>query len=122
VSTRSLDTFLRSPQFETGATYRVLRGAGDGKLGLYHVLRAGGRLDSEMFPESMAIKDFASVSEYEQLLCRRHVDYVIAYASYTASRAKNELAVLRELAARRAPAASATPLVSLRPIEHGTGH
>ena len=25
------------------------------KLGLYHVLRAGGRLDSEMFPESMAI-------------------------------------------------------------------
>jgi hypothetical protein len=114
-STRSLDTFLRSPEFETGATYRVLRGAGDGKLGLYHVLREGGRLDSEMFPESMAIRDFANVSEYERLLCRRHVDFVIAYASYTASRGTNELAVLRD-------ATSTAQLVSLRPIEHGLGH
>ena len=43
-----------------GATYRVLRG-GDGKLGMYHVLRAGGRLDSEMFPESMAIRNFPTL-------------------------------------------------------------
>ena len=46
-----------------GATYRVLRG-GDGKLGMYHVLLAGGRLDSEMFPESMAIRSFATPSAY----------------------------------------------------------
>ena len=56
----SLDAYLASPRFEPGATYRVLRGAGDGKLGLYHVLLAGGRLDSEMFPESMAMHNFAS--------------------------------------------------------------
>ena len=54
--TATLDAYLRSPDFVPGATYRVLRG-GDGKLGLYHVLRAGGRLDSEMFPESMAIRE-----------------------------------------------------------------
>ena len=69
VSTASLDNFLRSAEFEPGATYRVLRGAGDGKLGLYHVLLAGGRLDSEMFPESMAIRNFANLAEYERLLC-----------------------------------------------------
>ena len=97
-STASLDRFLASPRFVPGATYRVLRGAGDAKLGLYHVLRAGGRLDSEMFPESMAIRSFPSAADYEQLLCERHVDFVIAYSSYTASRHTNELAVLRRLA------------------------
>ena len=51
---------LRSPEFVPGATYRVLRGAADAKLGLYHVLRAGGRLDSELFPESMAMRSFAT--------------------------------------------------------------
>ena len=114
--TGSLDAFLRSGQFVPGATYRVLRGAGDGKLGLYRVLRAGGRLDSEMFPESMAIRSFATAADYEQLLCARDVDFVIAYASYTASRGTNELAVLRNLAA--SPATG----VSVRAIERGPGH
>src|SRR6476659_5449131 len=36
-STASLDAFLHSSQFVPGATYRVLRGAGDAKLGIYHV-------------------------------------------------------------------------------------
>jgi len=114
--TTSLDAYLHSPGFRPGATYRVLRGAGDGKIGLYHVLLAGGRLDSEMFPESMAIRNFASTAEYARLLCERHVDYVIAYASYTASRATNELAVLQQLAAR--PSAG----VRVDPIERGHGH
>jgi hypothetical protein len=114
--TASLDAFLDSKAFVPGATYRVLRGAGDGKLGLYNVVRAGGRLDSELFPESMAIRDFAELKDYEQLLCDRHVDFVIAYASYTASRGTNELAVLRRLAATR------EPRVGVRPIEHGRGH
>ena len=96
--TASLDRFLASDRFVPGATYRVLRGAGDGKLGLYRVLRAGGRLDSEMFPESMAIRNFANAADYEKLLCERHVDFVIAYSSYAASRHTNELAVLRRLA------------------------
>jgi hypothetical protein len=118
--TSSLDAFLGSPQFVPGATYRVLRGAGDGKIGLYRVLRAGGRLDSEMFPESMAIRSFANAPDYEQLLCARGVDFVIAYASYTASRGTNELAVLSTLAA--SPGTSTPPLVSVHPIERGLGH
>ena len=121
VSTASLDNFLRSAEFEPGATYRVLRGAGDGKLGLYHVLLAGGRLDSEMFPESMAIRNFANLAEYEQLLCARHVDFVIAYDSYTSSRHTNEIALLAKLAAAPSSGAGA-PAVQVRPIERGPGH
>jgi hypothetical protein len=113
--TASLDAYLHSPQFHPGATYRVLRGAADGKLGLYHVLRAGGRLDSEMFPESMAIHSFASTQEYARLLCNRDIDYVIAYASYTASRGTNEVAVLRHLE-------HAGGRVRVEPIETGRDH
>ena len=115
-NTASLDTFLRSPQFVPGATYRVLRGAGDTKLGMYHVLLAGGRLDSEMFPESEAMRNFKTIGDYAQLLCERHVDYVIAYDSYTASRHTNELAVLRRLAADPSQPAH------VQPIEQGPGH
>jgi hypothetical protein len=116
VSTASLDHYLSSPGFERGATYRVLRGAGDGKLGLYHVVRAGGRLDSEMFPESMAIRSFPSLRAYDELLCDRHVDYVIAYGSYAASRRTNELELLERLAARD------DGPVRAEPIESGLGH
>ena len=116
VSTASLDSYLHSKEFVPGDTYRVLRGAGDGKLGLYHVVRAGGRLDSELFPESMAIRSFHGLSDYEQLLCDRHVDFVIAYASYTASRGTNELVVLHDLAA--APDSR----VRIRAVERGRGH
>jgi hypothetical protein len=121
VNTTTLDTFLSSAQFKPDATYRVLRGAGDGKLGLYHVLLAGGRLDSEMFPESMAMHDFSGIAEYAQLLCARHVDYVIAYDSYTASRHTNEIAVLARLAAVSASPAANTTGVRARPIERGPG-
>jgi hypothetical protein len=100
-TTASLDNFLGSKEFVPGATYRVLRSGADAKLGLYHVLRKGGRLDSELFPESMAIRSFSSLGEYDRLLCDRHVDFVIAYDSYTRSRHTNELAVLKRLAATR---------------------
>jgi hypothetical protein len=115
-NTASLDAFLRSKEFTPGATYRVLRGAGDAKLGIYHVVRAGGRLDSELFPESMAVHSFPNATTYEQLLCDRRVDFVIAYSSYTASRHTNELALLHELAT--------TPdsTVRVRPIASGPGH
>jgi hypothetical protein len=109
-NTASLDNFLDSKEFVPGATYRVLRSGADAKLGLYHVLRKGGRLDSELFPESMAMRSFSSLSDYEQLLCDRHVDFVIAYDRYTRSRHTNELAVLKRLAATR------TDTVHLRAI------
>jgi len=95
--TADLDAYLHSPEFRPGATYRVLR-ARDGKLGLYHVLRAGGHLDSEMFPESMAIKNFRNVDEYAALLCDRRVDQVLHDSSYDDVRHTNEAAFLQQLA------------------------
>jgi hypothetical protein len=97
--TARLDAYLRSPSFVRGSTYRVLRG-GDGKLGLYHVVRAGGRLDSEMFPETMAIRDFDDVADYEKVLCDRHVDQILRFDSYDASRHTNEREVITRLAAQ----------------------
>src|SRR5262249_55238290 len=65
--TASLDAYLRSPAFVPANTYRVLH-SGDGKLGLYKILRAGGRLDSELFPESMGIQNFRDADEYAAFL------------------------------------------------------
>jgi hypothetical protein len=110
--TRELDAYLHSPQFVPGATYRVLRGY-DAKLGMYHVLQAGGSLDSEMFPESMAIKNFKSQAEYEQLLCDRKIDQVLAFDSYTRSRRTNEIAVLEAVANGEGP-------VRVRELARGT--
>jgi len=120
-ATLSLDTYLRSSKFVPDATYRVLRASSDGKLGLYHVLLAGGRLDSEMFPESMAMRNFVDDADYEQLLCARHVDYVIADASYTVSKRTNEIALLTRLAAESKSLRAATLTVRVRPIERGIG-
>jgi hypothetical protein len=94
--TTTLDAYLHSPNFVPGETYRVLRG-GDGKLGLYHVVRRRGRLDFELFPESMAIRDFADTADYTKLLCARHVDQIIRYDTYDAARHTNEHAMLERL-------------------------
>jgi hypothetical protein len=94
--TTTLDAYLRSPGFTPGATYRVLRG-GDGKLGLYHVLRAGGRLDSELFPESMAIRNFDSAHDYAAMLCDRGIDRIIHYDTYDTARHTNEHAMIHTL-------------------------
>jgi hypothetical protein len=116
VSTASLDSFLHSDRFVPGATYRLLRGAGDAKLGMYRLVRAGGRLDSELFPESMAIRDFHSLADYEDLLCRRHVDFIVHYRSYDVSRDTNEHAYIDRLAA------AADEPVRLQLVERGAGH
>ena len=79
-----------------GATYRVLRGD-DGKLGLYRVLRAGGRLDSEMFPESMAIRSFDDAADYAAALCERRVDQILFFDTYVSARHTNEQAMITAL-------------------------
>jgi hypothetical protein len=112
--TAALDAYLHSPAFAPGETYRVLRG-NDAKLGVYHVLRAGGRLDSEMFPESMAIRSFRYPGDYASLLCDRHVDRIIHYDTYDAARHTNERAMIDEL--ERATVDD----VRLRQVESGTG-
>ena len=95
--TAALDAYLRSPDFDPGATYRVLR-AGEGKLELYHVLRAGGRLDSEMFPESMGLHNFSSVAAYAAALCERQVDQVLKEDRYDRVSRTNEHLLLVALA------------------------
>src|SRR4029079_17770354 len=89
--------YLASPRFAPELTYRVLRG-GDGKLGLYRFVRAGGHIDSELFPESMGMHDFASSHDYVRFLCDRDVDRVMHFNAYD-KRGTNEDAVLHALAA-----------------------
>jgi len=112
--TASLDAYLRSPAFEPGATYRVLRG-GDGKVGMYLVLRAGGRLDSEMFPESMAIRNFRNVDDYAALLCDRGIDRIIHDDTYDQARHTNEIGMIESL--EQTPAGG----VALRTLTRGSG-
>ena len=59
----------QSPTFVPGATYRVLT-FGDAKYGQYSVVRAGGRLDSEFFPESMYRRSFPDEAAYARFLDR----------------------------------------------------
>lgn len=94
----SLVPFTRSPNFHAGATYRILRVA-DGKVGMYQLLRAGARLDSEPFPESIDRRSWQTAGEYAAFLQKRKVEYVIIYAAYDRRYQTNEHALLRELAA-----------------------
>jgi hypothetical protein len=64
-----------------GATYRVLT-YGDGKYGMYAVVRAGGRLDSEFFPESIYRRSFRDESVYAKFLTDRKVEYVLVDYRY----------------------------------------
>jgi hypothetical protein len=100
---RAMLTFLDSPAFEPGATYRVLR-VSDFKVSLYQLIRAGGRLDSEFFPESIVRRRWPSAAEYGDFLRRRHVDYVMIWGQYDRVFHVNEPSRLAELAACR-PAA-----------------
>jgi hypothetical protein len=78
---RDMPRFLASPSFHPGATYRVLR-VPDFKVGMYYLLRAGGRLDSEFFPESIVRRRWPSATGYGEFLRRRRVDYVMIWGGY----------------------------------------
>ena len=88
--------FLATPSFEPGATYRVLR-VPDFKVGPYQLLRAGGRLDSEFFPESIVRRRWPSATEYGEFLRRRDVDYVMIWGGYARVFKVNEADRLAEL-------------------------
>ena len=94
---RTLSDFARSPEFTPGITYRVLR-AGDGKVGMYQLLKAGGRLDSEFFPESIGRHSFPSAADYSTFLRKRQVDTVIIFDNYDVRWRTNEHALLEQLA------------------------
>ncbi len=99
---QSLLTYTSSSQFVPGATYRILRVAeglhSDGKVGMYQLLQAGARLDSEFFPESIDRRSWDSTADYARFLERRHIDYVLIYDEYDRHNGTNEHELLRQLA------------------------
>ncbi len=98
----SLLTYTSSSLFVPGATYRILRIADglhtDGKVGMYQLLRAGARLDSEFFPESIDRRSWNSTADYARFLEGRHVDYVIIYDDFDHHYGTNEQEMLSQLA------------------------
>ena len=94
----AVDALPHSAAFVPGATYRVLT-FGDGKYGPYAVVRAGGRLDSEFFPESMHRRSFQSFAVYAKFLDDRKVDFVAIDSRYNRFRT-NEEALLTTAATR----------------------
>jgi hypothetical protein len=92
----TISDFAQSPDFMPGLTYRLLR-AGDGKVGMYQLLKAGGRLDSEFFPESIGRRSFPSAAAYSTFLRQRSVDTVIIFVNYDARWHTNEHALLEKL-------------------------
>jgi hypothetical protein len=88
--------FVQTSAFVPGATYRVLL-TSNGKHGEYIMLTHGARLDSEFFPESMAINSWPSVRAYSDALLRRHVDYVLDWHSYNRRWKTNEHTMLERL-------------------------
>jgi hypothetical protein len=97
---RAMLRFVASPSFHPGATYRVLR-VPDFKVGMYQMLRAGGRLDSEFFPESIVRRRWPSATEYGEFLRRRQVDYVMIWGGYARVFHANDADRLTELEACR---------------------
>ncbi len=93
---KTLAEFARSGDFTPGLTYRVLR-AGDGKVGMYQLLKAGGHLDSEFFPESIGRHSFPDLAIYSAFLRRRGVDTVIVFRNYDERWKTNEHQLLEQL-------------------------
>jgi hypothetical protein len=93
---KTLAEFARSSDFTPGITYRVLR-AGDGKVGMYQLLKAGGHLDSEFFPESIGRHSFPDLAVYSTFLRRRGVDTVIVFNNYDVRWKTNEHELLEQL-------------------------
>ena len=91
-----LMSFINSSKFEPQKTYRIIR-AGDGKIGMYQIVRKGGHLDSEFFPESIGRKSWPTTDDYSRFLRTRGVDFVIAYDSYDKRWKTNEHALLDDL-------------------------
>jgi hypothetical protein len=79
--------------------YRVLT-TDDHRLGMYLLLRAGARLDSEFFPESLHREGFANIEDYARFLHERGVDLVLAQPGYDRQFGSNEVELLQSLADR----------------------
>ena len=107
-------TFIRSPKFVPGATYRILRN--DFRIGMYQLEQHGAKLDSEFFPESIARQSWPSLTKYSAFLRKRRVDFVIIFANYDRQWRTNEHTLLRDLT-KRGPNGCGSDLVGVRRIE-----
>ena len=92
--------------------------AGDGKVGMYQLLKAGGRLDSEFFPESIGRRSFPSGAAYSEFLRKRQVDTVIIFVNYDARWRTNEHALLDQLAADDACSATQVGVDVIEHLDH----
>jgi hypothetical protein len=108
--------FINSPKFEPTKTYRLIR-AGDGKVGMYQIVRKGGHLDSEFFPESIDRQSWRDTEGYSKFLRKRRVDFVIVYDSYDRTYRTNEHALLDGLSARGIDSCNAQ-VVGAAPLAH----
>jgi hypothetical protein len=111
----TVDAFTKTAAFERGAMYRVLD-ASDGKVSMYQMLQAGGRLDSEPFPESIHREGFASLDAYRTFLADRKVKYVLISMAYDRHYATNEHTLLEKLTEERSPAAVCARLMVRDPL------
>jgi hypothetical protein len=91
--------FVAAGEVRPGAVHRVLSGF-DGKYGLYAVMRAGGVLDAEFFPEGLHRSGFPSPDAYAAFLRDRGVQRVVLFPSYDRRFATNEPELLRRMAGR----------------------
>jgi hypothetical protein len=95
---QTMARFSASSQFRPGLTYRLLR-TSDGKVGMYQLIRAGGRLDSEFFPESIWGGVFTSERDYSDFLRARRVDEVLVFHPVPGHVHTNEPQLLARMAA-----------------------
>jgi hypothetical protein len=95
---RTMSAFTSTSEFHPGATYRMLY-TGDGKVGMYQLIRHGAALDSEFFPESIWYGRFRDKQSYSAFLARRHIDYVLVFKTIPRDVKTNEAQLLRAMAA-----------------------
>ena len=93
-----LRSFVTTPSLQPGRTYRVLTGA-DSKYGIYQVVRHGGVLDSELFPESLHRASFGSRRSYAAFLADRRVQSIVVAPSYRHAYHSNEPRLVAAMAA-----------------------
>jgi len=114
--------FTRTAEFVPGATYRILR-AGDGKVGMYQLIRAGAHLDSEFFPESIDRRSWPSQRVYATFLAGRSVEYVSIVANYDQAFGTNEGSLLETMVGNNCAAVVKRNVVyvvyEVRPAECG---
>ena len=111
-----LHSFVTTPSLQRGRTYRVLTGA-DSKYGIYQVVRHGGVLDSELFPESLHRASFGSRRSYAAFLADRRVQSIVVAPSYRRAYHSNE----PRLVAAMAASGECTAGIRIVEVEQGDG-